>query len=130
MHRIKFEDIPLQPLRIPIGWTVAYNEFTEIEPYSDIKVVGLPDEDVWELFLQDLLQLKHKRHNVLIDLGWTPEADPNGSYDLTVLKNQDWDNPLFHYESKNKDDVVDKINFWLSRVTYDFDILPFKAELN
>ena len=130
MNRIKLDDIPLQPLRISRGWTVGYNEFTEIEPYSDIKVVGLPDEDVWELFLQDLLQLKHEYHNVTIDLGWVPEAEPEGSYKLTVLKNQDWDNPLYYYKSKNKDDVVDKINYWLNRVTYEFDFLPFKAELN
>ena len=57
MNRIKLDDIQLQPLRISREWTVGYNEFTEVEPYSDIKVVGLPEEDVWELFLQDLLQL-------------------------------------------------------------------------
>ena len=121
MNRIKFEDIPLQPLRISKGWTVDYNEFTEIEPYSDIKVEGLPDEDVWELFLQDLLQLKHEAYGIIIDLGWTPEADPDGSYKLTVIENQDWHNPLFIYRSKNKDDIVEKINHWLSKITYQLD---------
>ena len=132
MHRIKFEDIPLQPLRISKGWAVGYNEFTEIEPYSDIKVIGLPDEDVWELFLQDLLQLKHEAYGILIDLGWTPEADPEGSYLLRVLKNEDWRNPLYYYESKNKDDIVDKINYWLSRVTYQLDKFETtqKSQLN
>ena len=130
MNRIRLRDIPFQPLQITRGWTVGYNEFKDMEPYSDIKVVGLPDEDVWEIFLQDLLQLQHDTYGITIDLGWVPEADPEGSYLLRVLKDEDWDNPLYYYKSKNKDDVVDKINFWLRRVTYDFDFLPFKAELN
>ena len=121
MKKIRLRDIPFQPLQITRGWFVGYNEFKNIEPYSDIKVEGLPDDDVWELFLQDLLQLEHKAYGIIIDLGWTPEADPNGSYELTVIKNKDWDNPLFHYESKNKDDIVEKINHWLRRVTYQLD---------
>ena len=121
MKKIRLRDIPFQPLQITRGWFVGYNEFKNIEPYSDIKVEGLPDDDVWELFLQDLLQLEHKAYGIIIDLGWTPEADPNGSYELTVIKNKDWNNPLFHYESKNKDDIVEKINHWLRRVTYQLD---------
>ena len=121
MCKVRLRDIPFQPLQITTGWTVAYNEFKNVEPYSDIKVEGLPDDDVWELFLQDLLHLEHKFYGIAIDLGWTPEADPNGSYELTVIKNKDWNNPLFHYESKNKDDIVEKINHWLRRVTYQLD---------
>ena len=118
MNKIKFEDIPFQPLQITTGWTVTYNEFKNIEPYSNIKVEGLPDDDVWELFLQDLLLLEHKFCGITLDLGWTPEANPEGSFELTIIKDGDWDRPLFHYESKNKDDIVEKTNYWLRKITY------------
>ena len=130
MNRIEIDNVELQPLRIYAGWTVSYNAFSDIEPYSDIKVVGLPDEDVWELFTQDLLQIKYERRGILIDLGWTPEADPEGSYELTILENEDWDNPLYHYESKSKDDIVKKINYWLKKVSCEFGFSSLKAELN
>ena len=121
MNKIKFEDIPFQPLQITTGWLVEYNEFRDIEPYSDIEVEGLPDNDVWELFLQNLLFLKHEFYGISLDLGWTPEAEPEGSYKLTVLKNGDWDNPLLYFKSKNKDEIVEKINLWLRKVTFQLD---------
>ena len=121
MNKIKFEDIPFQSLQITTGWLVEYNEFRDIEPYSDIKVEGLPDEDVWELFLQNLLFLKHEFYGISLDLGWTPEAEPEGSYKLTILKNGDWDNPLLYFKSKNKDEIVEKINLWLRKVTFQLD---------
>ena len=118
MHKVRLRDIPFQPLQITRGWFVGYNEFKDVEPYTDIKVEGLPDDDVWELFLQDLLQLKHEFTGITIDLGWTPEADPNGAYELTIIKNCNWSDPIFHYESKNKDDIVEKINYWMRKITY------------
>ena len=62
-------DILLQPLIIPKGWLVNWNQFYNIEPNCNLYIEGLPDGDIWELFLQDLLQLKHINKNLLLDLG-------------------------------------------------------------
>ena len=120
MNKINLLDIPLQPLQVCAGWYVEQNTFTIIEPYSNIKVQGLPDEDPWELFAQDMLYMEHKAFKVILDLGWIPEADPEGSYLLRVVKNNDWDNPVFIYKSKNKDDIVQKINLWLAKISSQF----------
>lgn len=73
---------PLQPLRIPSGWTVEYNNgLFEVDPDPDC-VRG----DVrWFIFKQDMLQMVHARCNRLLDLGWYPEGDlENGQYGLSV----------------------------------------------
>ena len=116
MKTIKLKDVPLQSLKIPTGWTVTWNQFYDIEPNSNIYLDGLPDGDVWELFLQDLLQLKHFNKNIILDLGWTPEANPEGSYLLQVIADEDWSTPIVVYKSKNKSEVVGKIDDLLLKI--------------
>jgi|688.fasta_scaffold57486_4 hypothetical protein len=116
MKAIKLKDVPLQSLKIPTGWTVTWNQFYDIEPNSNIYLDGLPDGDVWELFLQDLLQLKHFNKNIILDLGWTPEANPEGSYLLQVIADEDWSTPIVVYKSKNKSEVVGKIDDLLLKI--------------
>jgi hypothetical protein len=116
MKTIKLKDVPLQSLKIPTGWTVTWNQFYDIEPNSNIYLDGLPDGDVWELFLQDLLQLKHFNKNIILDLGWTPEANPEGSYLLQVIADEDWSTPIVVYKSKNKSEVVRKIDDLLLKI--------------
>jgi hypothetical protein len=116
MKTIKLKDVPLQSLKIPTGWTVTWNQFYDIEPNSNIYLDGLLDGDVWELFLQDLLQLKHFNKNIILDLGWTPEANPEGSYLLQVIADEDWSTPIVVYKSKNKSEVVGKIDDLLLKI--------------
>lgn len=52
----------LQPLRIPAGWAVEYNDFREVDATA---------EAVGSLVVrEDLLQLRHLRSGVVVDLGW------------------------------------------------------------
>jgi hypothetical protein len=117
MHYLKLQDIQLQPLQVPIGWRVQSNQFFDIEPGADVTIEGLPGGDAWELFLQDLLQLKNDDRNVTLDLGWIPEADPKGHYILTLVKDKNWDQPISVYESAQKSEIVEQINLWLSKVS-------------
>ena len=104
------QDISLQPLIIPTGWTVVWNQFYDVEPGADLLIEGLPDGDVRELFVQNLLQLKYPHHNLILDLGWIPEANLNGNYQLALIKNEDWEYPIVTFESMNKEEIVNKIN--------------------
>jgi hypothetical protein len=113
MKKIKLPDIQLKALRIPPGWRVICNHFCDIDPGADIYIEGLPEGNVWELFIQDMLFLKHDHLNLTLDLGWVPEADPGGKYELTLIRNEDWDNPIAFYESSSKDDIASKIDAWL-----------------
>ncbi|MBQ9519817.1 MAG: hypothetical protein IJR59_07985 [Firmicutes bacterium] len=97
----------LQPLRISAGWTVKYNNFTEYDPASDKD--GLNSSELCE----DLLQLKNG--NILIDLGWYPEFDINGSYALYLVdstKEYPFDCPLEEFKSKSKSSIINKIEYW------------------
>ena len=116
---VKLEDIQLQPLRISTGWNVVWNQFFDIYPNPKIKVRGLPNDDVLELFNQDLLQLKNEKRKLLLDLGWIPEADPEGTYELTLVHSEDWDNPVATYKSKDKDNIVEQINLWLRKIAFE-----------
>lgn len=93
--------IKLQPLRIPSSWIVSFNAFTELDP----KTLLLEDTR-WLCFTQDLLQIKHSRYNIIIDLGWTPDTEPEGNYIIKVIKDHDWDNPIADFTSDNKESTV------------------------
>lgn len=116
MIKIKLQDISLQPLIIPTGWTVDWNQFYDVEPGADLLIEGLPNGDVWELFLQNLLQLKYSNSNLILDLSWIPEADPNGNYQLELITNQDWENPITTFQSRSKNEIVEKINALLLEI--------------
>ena len=101
----------LQPLRIQAGWSIEYNNFSEY----DMSIHG--EEDCYELN-EDLLQLKHIRANIIIDLGWyPPHSCDKGNYILYLIKNYDWENPLDKVMTRDKKEVIKTIEKW---VCYDF----------
>jgi hypothetical protein len=58
--RFMWMDTPLQPLRIPTGWTVAHNEgLYEIDPVPD----KIPEEEHICFFREDMLQMKNQYRN-------------------------------------------------------------------
>ena len=82
----------LQPLRLPAGWKVT--------------------RDLIEL-REDLLQLSHEGAHLIIDLGWYPSFDENGSYHLLLIKNQNWYSPLQKVVSKSEKEIVACIEEWV-----------------
>lgn len=109
----------LQPLRIPEGWTVGLNKFEDIDP--ETLSAG---NKVWlYAFNEDILQisckLKRKRNDdiekqeLIIDLGWYPDSDPNGSFTLLAILNENWDKPLLKFSSRSKDEIVKTLEKWL-----------------
>ena len=110
----------LQPLRIPSGWTVVFNNFEDIDP----EAVSRSDEDTWLFtFNEDILYIRseasQKQNKQLeqqtlgIDLGWYPDGDPDGSVTLYAILNNDWVNPLLEFSSRSKDDIVHTLEKWL-----------------
>ena len=96
----------LQPLRIPAEWAVVYNAFSEYDAEKD------GAEYAYEL-CEDLLQLKNK--NLLIDLGWYPEGDIEGSYKLylvDVTKHSPFGSPLEVFGARSKKEVINRIEYW------------------
>jgi hypothetical protein len=114
---IKMDDLQLQALQVPNGWRVQWNQFFDIEPGAAVEIEGLPENDPWELFPQDLLQLKYDNGNLIIDLGWLPEADPDGQYILTLVEDENWTQPTSVYESKTKEEIVKHINLLMKKIS-------------
>ena len=107
-----WKQFKLQPLRIPAGWTVKYNNFSEYDPQKD------GAEYVFEL-VEDLLQLEHE--NLLIDLGWYPDMDINGKYQLCLVdmtEERPFDTPLDIFESNSKQLILEKLEYWTSARHY------------
>ncbi len=77
-------------LRIPTGWAVLRHGLTDINPDELAS-----DSKLWQShFKQDLLQLKCREKNLLLDVEWFPETDPAGHYALKLIKDDDWKHPI------------------------------------
>lgn len=98
----------LQPLRIQAGWRIEYNNFTEY----DMDIHGV--DDLFELH-EDLLRLRHINRKLIIDLGWYPSYEIDGSYLLMFVKNFDWDNPLEQISTRSKKEIIACIEKWVCR---------------
>lgn len=52
------------------------------------------EHQIWDL-KEDLLQVQYNDGELILDVGWYPEFNVNGVFKVQVIKNQDWENPLF-----------------------------------
>ncbi len=108
---------PLQPLRIPAGWHADYNEFFDVEPDHTAEAFS----GSWLYFKEDMLQLTHPEWRLLLDLGWYPEFQPEGSFLLQLIQLMDdveqmpeaWWHPLATYRSLSRHTIVAMIEAWL-----------------
>lgn len=106
------EYFELQPLRIPFGWTVQYNNFSEYDLEKD------GEKYRFEL-VEDLLQLKN--HNLLIDLGWYPSMDVTGEYVLYLVdtkKDRPFECPIEVFHTRVKAEIIAKLEYWINSGHY------------
>ncbi|NHN24849.1 hypothetical protein FIA58_004085 [Flavobacterium jejuense] len=114
----------LQPLKIPSGWTVAWNLFTQ----TDSTVTTIHE------FSGSLLLLNSPTRLKAIEVEWKPEGDLNGAYHLQVIcllprfnsKTNEmeyeglWETPELEFATNKRLELVDKINELL------FYLKPYK----
>jgi hypothetical protein len=106
---------PLQPLRIPAGWLVQYNNgFYEIDPNPEL----IPELDRWWVFKEDMLQIRHERHNRLLDLGWYPEGNlEEGHYGLVMYEGDFTGELLQEFQTPSRTTLVTEIERLLWEVS-------------
>jgi hypothetical protein len=109
--------IPLQPLRIPAGWQVAYNNgLFEIDPLAEL----FPDESPWWIFKEDMLQMYNEQFNRMLDLGWYPEGDlVAGSYGLVVYEGDFRGRLLYEFRTRDRLELVVEIERLMSEICQD-----------
>lgn len=95
-----------QNIKITEGCIITYNTFFNVEvPFDDSK-----SKDWW-YFKDYLLQIMYVKvnPNVLLDMGWYPEFDPEGRFVIRVFRENYGGEQLFQFESRSKKEMVDKI---------------------
>lgn len=109
----------LQSLRIPAGWEVVLNKFLEI----DIENCSMNNED-WIDFTEDIAYLRRRsrKYNIGIDLGWYPDTDPQGAFHVKVILDENWQNPVMEYVTRERKEVVKIIEDLLVRYCSDYNI--------
>lgn len=65
------------------------------------------EEQIWNLN-EDLLQVSYVYGDdvYILDVGWYPGNDLHGQLRVYVVKNQNWNEPIFAKQSKNETDLV------------------------
>ncbi|OON93274.1 MAG: hypothetical protein ATN32_09045 [Candidatus Epulonipiscium fishelsonii] len=103
-------EIRPQRLRIPSGWNIYYSNFSNINLKD---YINKPDNNNIWLFEgnEDIFQIS--KDDILIDLGWYPMYDPDGTYIIEVVKNLNWFKLEDRFKSQDKDKIVEKIENYL-----------------
>ncbi len=70
------------------------------------------------------LRKNSDEQSVAIDLGWYPEGDPQGAYELVTILNDDWNNPLLAFTSQSTQEIVETMEDWL------FERIPLSAPID
>lgn len=62
---------------------------------------GVPYSKQVESLLEDLIQIEYE-NGYLIDLGWYPEYNPQGKFILQVIRNYNWEKPVYIKDSRDE----------------------------
>ena len=60
-------------------------------------------------FEEDLLQVQFFNEKYILDVGWYPHIGRNGKFKVYVVKNCDWQNPLFIKSDNTIKDLITTI---------------------
>lgn len=105
-----------QRLDTPTDWDIKRNEFYDIDPLDN----SSPTDKETLIFAQeDLLWISKGDYN--IDLGWYGGRDiesKDSGFCIHLFRGNNWNKCelLEKFRSKNKKDIVDKLNFFVSSV--------------
>lgn len=108
----------LQKLQIPAGWQIQKNIFFHVEPIVN-EIEGLPkDKNGLPIFEAELIFAQHEKSKWILDMGWIAEDDPEGEFQLDIIKGSFRDNdPIIICQTKNKDEIVEAINKTMLKIS-------------
>lgn len=61
------------------------------------------------LLKEDLMQARFG-DAIILDLGWYPEFDPRGQFVLSVVKEQEWENPILQLKFRELSQFMQNLN--------------------
>jgi hypothetical protein len=104
------------PVRSGNGWRILHHELYQIAPDQVDKIEGLPgNPSVWEThFGQDLFLAENKSAELMLDVGWSPDGDPNGVFYLQLLRTRegetDWEHPLEVFKTRDLSELLKQLD--------------------
>lgn len=85
--------------------TYQYNAISLLENYVNAKeeetTLLTNEQGEKEALTEDLVQIEYE-NGYLIDLGWYPEYDSYGELLVQVIKNYDWESPIYKEQSRDE----------------------------
>jgi hypothetical protein len=95
----------LQPLRIPSGFKIEWNEFYAYDPSTEYD-----EKDHLHYLTEELLQLKYHQEELVVDLGWYGDTSRReGYFQLLLLRGLRWEEPLVRITSPSLTQITDKL---------------------
>ncbi|QTH40278.1 hypothetical protein J4772_22100 [Cohnella sp. LGH] len=84
--------------------------------YNDLKLnVNEPLGNQMENLKEDLLQVSFK-DKLVIDVGWFPSFSRDGSFKIVVIKDYDWENPIYQNTCRSVEELINCLEKSLSVV--------------
>lgn len=97
------DQVRLQPLRIPTGWVVSYNQLYELDPDP----IAVDRELAISFFGEDILQFTRPACNRLVDVGWYPHGNlTEGAFGLVVYEGDFRGRLLHEYRTRSRIELV------------------------
>lgn len=63
-----------------------------------------PLEEQLDCLSEDLIQVKYEK-GYLLDLGWYPEYETKGNFIIYIIKNRNWDKPIYKRTCEKKEEL-------------------------
>ncbi|MCU1791226.1 hypothetical protein CUU54_20560 [Pectobacterium polaris] len=83
------------------GGNVTFDDF----PIRDGEPLGIYIDDLKE----DMLQVEFPR-GYLLDIGWRPSFELNGKFYAVLIKDHDWEKPIYSESARDLNGLKNKIN--------------------
>lgn len=108
MRKLSFDIVDIE---VGPGWKVTYNTLFNLDPESNDLTQEEFEHYSLGMFTQNLVQIESDWG--LIDVGWYPDSDLEGSFRLRALKrlgeSYDWQTPIKWFETRSLMGVWEKI---------------------
>lgn len=111
-------------LAIPAGWKVAWNTFCHVSLEEALQREGKAGA-LNSYFTEDLLLLQRLNKELSLDVGWNPDMDLSGQYELCVHK-KDEEEPVLEYASRSSQEIVERINGLLANYAEGESLIPLR----
>lgn len=109
----KEKDFERITLTVSCDWEILYNKLTVFDPDAHELTEEEFDFYTLGLFTQNMVQIESKSKASLIDIGWYPDSETDGSYLLQMLPIKDgecdWLHPVTEFKTRSLQQLIVKI---------------------